>query len=70
MRGIKAEGGWAVVSTQEVDIHPSSDVAPYNEGRLWDEQDMKRLALMVDAVHQHHSLGSGGDHAQWPCGQQ
>ncbi|MDX1737686.1 MAG: NADH:flavin oxidoreductase, partial [Alphaproteobacteria bacterium] len=25
MRGIKAEGGWAVVSTEEVEIHPSSD---------------------------------------------
>jgi dimethylamine/trimethylamine dehydrogenase len=26
MRGVKAEGGWAVVSTEEVEIHPSSDV--------------------------------------------
>ena len=34
MRGVKAEGGWAVVSTEEVEIHPSSDVSPYVEGRL------------------------------------
>jgi dimethylamine/trimethylamine dehydrogenase len=25
LRGIKAEGGWAVVATEEVEIHPSSD---------------------------------------------
>ncbi len=28
MRGVKAEGGWAVVSTEEVEIHPSSDISP------------------------------------------
>ncbi len=58
MRGMKAEGGWAVVSTQEVDIHPSTDVSPYIEGRLWDREDMKRLQLMVDAVHEHGSLAA------------
>jgi len=34
MRDVKAEGGWAVVSTEEVEIHPSNDVSPYIEGRL------------------------------------
>ncbi|MCY3768870.1 MAG: NAD(P)-binding protein [Gammaproteobacteria bacterium] len=58
MRGMKAQGGWAVVSTQEVDIHPSTDVSPYIEGRLWDREDMKRLQLMVDAVHEHGSLAA------------
>ena len=58
MRGMKAEGGWAVVSTQEVDIHPSSDFSPYNEGRLWDDQDMKRLELSVEAIHAHDSLAA------------
>ncbi|MCY4148103.1 MAG: FAD-dependent oxidoreductase [Gammaproteobacteria bacterium] len=58
MRGIKAEGGWGVVSTQEVDIHPSTDVSPYLEGRLWDEKDMHRLALTVDAIHEHDSLAA------------
>jgi dimethylamine/trimethylamine dehydrogenase len=38
MRGVKAEGGWAVVSTEEVEIHPSSDVSPYIEGR-WSVHD-------------------------------
>lgn len=58
MRGIKAEGGWGVVSTQEVEIHPSSDWTPYLEGRLWDEGDMKRLQLTVDAIHEHGSLAA------------
>ena len=58
MRGVKAEGGWAVVSTQEVDIHPATDFSPYIEGRLWDEKDMQRLALTVDAIHRHNSLAA------------
>ena len=58
MRGMKAEGGWAVVATEECDIHPSSDVLPYQEGRLWDRDDQERLALMVDAVHAHGSLAA------------
>jgi len=58
MRGIKAEGGWAVVSTQECDIHPSSDILPYPEARLWDEGDMPALALMADSVHRHGALAA------------
>ena len=58
MRGMKAAGGWAVVSTQEVDIHHSTDSSPFIEGRLWDDGDMKRLQLMVDAVHEHGSLAA------------
>lgn len=57
-RGLKAEGGWGVVSTQEVEIHPSSEWSPYIEGRLWDKGDMKRLQRMVEAVHQHNSLAA------------
>jgi dimethylamine/trimethylamine dehydrogenase len=56
MRGIKAEGGWGVVCTEEVEIHPSSDITPYNQGRLWDDSDIANLRLMTDAVHEHHSL--------------
>ena len=56
MRGIKAEGGWGVVCTEEVEIHHSSDSSPYVEGRLWDDADLPALALMADAVHRHGSL--------------
>lgn len=28
MRGVKAQGGWAVVSTEEVEIHHTSELGP------------------------------------------
>ena len=28
MRAMKAEGGWAVVCTQETEVHPTSDISP------------------------------------------
>ena len=43
MRGIKAEGGWGVVCTEEVYIHPSSECDPLVEGRLWDDDDILSL---------------------------
>ncbi len=58
MRGVKAEGGWAVVSTEEVEIHPSSDISPYIEGRLWDDRDIPALALVTDAIHKHGALAA------------
>lgn len=58
MRGLKAEGGWGVVSTEEVEIHHTSDIAPYFEGHIWSEKDIPGLALMVDAVHKHNSLAA------------
>ncbi len=56
MRGVKAEGGWAVVCTEEVEIHYSSEVSPHNEGRLWDDRDVPALARMTEAVHAHGAL--------------
>jgi len=56
LRGVKAEGGWGVVCTEEVEIHHSSDLSPYFEGRLWDDDDIPALALMAEAVHRHGSL--------------
>ncbi len=58
LRGIKAEGGWGVVSTQETEIHPTSDLTPANEGRLWDADDIPAMRLMTDAVHEHGSLAA------------
>lgn len=57
-RGVKAQGGWGVVSTQEVEIHGSSDLSPANEGRIWDDSDIPALRLMTDAVHEHGSLAA------------
>ncbi|HRD73822.1 MAG TPA: NAD(P)-binding protein, partial [Aquimonas sp.] len=58
MREVKAEGGWAVISTEECEIHPSGDVSPYVEARLWDDRDIPALALMCDRVHAHGALAA------------
>ena len=58
MRAAKAEGGWAVVSTEECEIHPSGDISPYVEARLWDDQDIPALALMCEQVHAHGALAA------------
>jgi len=58
LRGIKAEGGWAVVSTEETEIHPSADCEPFHEGRLWDDRDIPAMAMMADAVHEHGALAA------------
>ncbi len=56
MREVKAQGGWAVVCTEEVEIHPSSDLTPYVELRLWDDTDIPSLALTAAKIHKHGSL--------------
>jgi dimethylamine/trimethylamine dehydrogenase len=58
MRGIKAEGGWAVIATEETEIHHSSDVAPYVEGRIWDDRDIPAHLLVTDAIHAYGSLAA------------
>jgi len=58
MRGVKAEGGWAVVSSEEVEIHSSGDLTPYIEGRLWSDSDIPALRLMTEAIHQHGALAA------------
>ena len=69
VRRVKAEGGWAVISTQETEIHPTSDLSPFPEGRLWDERDIPALQLMTGAVHEYDALAAiqlvhNGNHAQ------
>ncbi len=56
MRGIKAEGGWSVVCTEEVEIHHTAEHSPFIEGRLWDDSDIPTLARMCDEIHKHGSL--------------
>jgi len=66
MRGTKAQGGWGVVNTEYCSIHPSSDDSPYPHTTLWDTDDIKNHALMVEQVHAHGALAGvelwyGGD---------
>lgn len=56
MRAVKAEGGWAVVCTEEVEFHPTADITPFIELRLWDDRDLPALARIADAVHAHGAL--------------
>ncbi len=56
MRAIKAEGGWGVVCTEQVEIHPTSEITPFIELRLWDDQDIPALARTSEAIHRHGAL--------------
>jgi dimethylamine/trimethylamine dehydrogenase len=56
MRGMKAEGGWGVVCTEETEIHHTGDLSPYFEGRIWSDDDIPSWQLMTEAVHKHGAL--------------
>jgi dimethylamine/trimethylamine dehydrogenase len=56
MRGTKAEGGWAVVSTEQCDVHYSGN--HQRELRLWDEKDIPYLAGATDQIHAHGALAA------------
>lgn len=56
MRGMKAEGGWGVVCAEETEIHYTSDLSPFIEGRIWSDDDIPAWQLMTEAVHQHGAL--------------
>ena len=56
MRSIKAEGGWGVIFTEQCEIHPSSEITPYIELRLWEDKDIPQLALMAEKSKQNGAL--------------
>ena len=56
MRRTKSEGGWGVIFTEQVEIHHSSEIAPFIELHLWDDDDIPMLAKMADAMHSHDAL--------------
>jgi dimethylamine/trimethylamine dehydrogenase len=56
LRGMKAEGGWAVTNTEFCSVHPSSDSRPLISARLWDEADARNLKPMADMAHEYDSL--------------
>ncbi len=56
MRRTKAEGGWGVIFTEQTEIHPTSEIAPFIEQHLWDDRDIPALARMADAMKSHGAL--------------
>jgi dimethylamine/trimethylamine dehydrogenase len=76
-RGMKAEGGWAAVCTEEALVSPDSDFWPVVSQRVWDPEDARNLGLMADEAHEHGSLAGvelthGGVHgttreSRWPA---
>ena len=69
-RATKAEGGYAAVCTEYCSISPESDDTHRVSARLWDDDDIKNLAVMCDMLHDYNALAAaelwyGGPHA--PC---
>jgi dimethylamine/trimethylamine dehydrogenase len=67
-RGMKAEGGWAAVNTEEALISSDTDYWPVVSTRVWDDDDLRNLSLMADEAHRHGSLAGvelthGGVHS-------
>ena len=56
MRRVKATGGWAVLCTEQAEIHHSSEITPFIELRLWDDADMPMLRRIADAIHEGGAL--------------
>ncbi len=67
-RGMKAEGGWAAVCTEYCSVDPRADDMPRVSARLWDDDDIRNLAVMCDRVHSFGALAGvelwhGGSHS-------
>lgn len=56
MRSIKSQGGWAVIFTEQCEMHHSSEITPYIELRLWDDQDIPAIANMAAKMKEHGAL--------------
>ena len=54
-RAVKAHGGWAAICTEYCTISPDSDETPYVSARMWDEHDVRMLAITAE---QAHALGA------------
>lgn len=68
MRQVKAEGGWAVVCTEEVEIHPSADTGPTIQLRIWSDQGRiaARLSRRREPLHPPFWTGSRPG-TKWKC---
>jgi dimethylamine/trimethylamine dehydrogenase len=56
MRGIKSEGGWGVVFTEQCEMHHTSEITPFIELRLWEDKDIPMLAKMAGKMKEHGAL--------------
>jgi dimethylamine/trimethylamine dehydrogenase len=56
MRGIKSEGGWGVVFTEQCEMHHTSEITPFIELRLWEDKDIPMLARMAGKMKEHGAL--------------
>ncbi|MDQ1847831.1 FAD-dependent oxidoreductase [Gemmobacter fulvus] len=56
MRGIKAEGGWGVIFTEQTEMHHTSEITPFIELRLWEDKDIPMLRKMAQAMKTHGAL--------------
>lgn len=54
-RELKAEGGWAVVNTENSECSADGDEG-FPLTHLWDDGDIAPLAKIVDAIHKHGAL--------------
>ena len=57
-REVKAEGGWAVINTSGLSVHPEYDCwgGAETHSRMWDEDDARNWSLMCESVHRHGAL--------------
>ncbi|WP_315926584.1 NAD(P)-binding protein [Mesorhizobium sp. SP-1A] len=56
MRRTKSEGGWGVIFTEQTEMHHTSEITPFIELRLWEDQDIPALAKMAEAMHEYGAL--------------
>ena len=56
MRKVKAEGGWGVVFTEQCEMHHTSEITPFIELRLWEDQDIPGIARMAEKMKAHGAL--------------
>jgi dimethylamine/trimethylamine dehydrogenase len=57
-RQMKAEGGWAAISTEAVTISPESDWTPIVLGKIWDEGDVRAWSATTEAIHAEDCLAA------------
>jgi len=56
MRGIKSQGGWGVIFTEQCEMHHTSEITPFIELRLWDDADIPMIAKMANRMKEYGAL--------------